>query len=199
MSADPAFDIHSSAIVDPSARIGPGTSVWHFSHVMGGAVVGAGCMIGQGCFVSGGAVIGNRVRLQNHVSVFDGVALEDEVFCGPGAVFTNVERPRAAIPKKSEYRRTVVKRGATVGANATVLPGVTIGEYAFVGAGATVVDDVAPFALVVGVPAVRIGWVSRYGERLEFDASGVARCSATGERYELKDGNVAEAESRVLR
>jgi len=190
MSADPAVAVHASAIVEASARIGSGTAVWHFSHVMAGAVIGVECMVGQGCFVAGNAVIGNRVRLQNHVNVFDGVTLEDDVFCGPGVVFTNVERPRAAIPKKSEYRPTLVKRGATVGANATVLPGVTIGEYAFVGAGATVVDDVAAFALVVGVPAATIGWVSRYGERLEFDASGRARCTATGERYERVDGKV---------
>jgi len=190
MSAVSAFEAHSSAVVDAFARIGPGTRIWHFSHVMKGAVIGAGCTIGQGCFVAGGAVLGNGVRLQNHVSVFEGIVLEDDVFCGPGVVFTNVERPRAAVPKKSEYRKTLVKRGATLGANATVLPGMTIGEFAFVGAGATVVRDVAPFALVVGTPAVSIGWVSRYGERLEFDTSGAARCSATGELYELRDGNL---------
>jgi UDP-2-acetamido-3-amino-2,3-dideoxy-glucuronate N-acetyltransferase len=134
--------------------------------------------------------LGNRVRLQNHVNVFDGVVLEDDVFCGPGVVFTNVERPRANVPKKAEFRRTLVRRGATLGANATLLPGVTVGEYAFVGAGATVSRDVAAFALVVGVPAAPIGWVSRHGERLEFDGRGRARCRATGEVYELVRGGV---------
>lgn len=190
MSAAPTVEIQSTAVVEASAEIGERTRIWHFSHVMAGARLGSDCMVGQGCFIAGGAVVGNRVRLQNHVSVFDGVVLEDDVFCGPGVVFTNVERPRANVSKKSEYRTTRVKRGATLGANATLLPGVTIGEYAFVGAGATVAHDVAPFALVVGVPAKRIGWVSRHGERLEFDTEGRARCPATGEAYELSFGRV---------
>jgi UDP-2-acetamido-3-amino-2,3-dideoxy-glucuronate N-acetyltransferase len=190
MTAVPHIDVHPTSIVDAAARIGSGTRIWHFTHVMTGAVIGSDCMIGQSCFVAGGAVLGNRVRLQNHVSVFDGVVLEDDVFCGPGVVFTNVERPRAAIPKKAEYRPTVVKRGATLGANATLLPGVTIGEYAFVGAGSTVSRDVPAFSLVVGVPAEPIGWVSRHGERLQFDERGNARCPATGEAYALVDGGV---------
>jgi UDP-2-acetamido-3-amino-2,3-dideoxy-glucuronate N-acetyltransferase len=179
-------EIHASAVVDAPDGIGAGTKIWHFTHVMAGAVVGVDCMIGQGCFIGARAVIGNRVRLQNHVNVFDGVVLEDDVFCGPSAVFTNVSFPRAAVPKKDEYRRTLVKRGATVGANATILPGVTIGEHAFVGAGATVTRDVPAFALVIGVPAERVGWVGRHGRRLEFDPSGFARCPSTGERYELR-------------
>jgi UDP-2-acetamido-3-amino-2,3-dideoxy-glucuronate N-acetyltransferase len=188
--------VHSTASVDPSAVIDPGalvgqrTRIWHFSHVMTGARVGDDCTIGQGCFVAGTAVIGNRVKLQNQVNVFDGVELEDEVFCGPGAVFTNVWNPRAAVSRKGEYRRTLVKRGSTIGANATVLPGVTIGPYAFVGAGALVRRDVAPFALVVGVPARHAGWMSRHGERLRFDASGSACCAGTGESYRLEDGAV---------
>jgi UDP-2-acetamido-3-amino-2,3-dideoxy-glucuronate N-acetyltransferase len=190
MVAPSVVEVHPSSIVDESARIGTGTRIWHFTHVMTGAVIGSDCMIGQSCFVAGGAVLGNRVRLQNHVNVFDGVVLEDDVFCGPGVVFTNVDRPRAGIPKKAEYRRTVVKRGATLGANATLLPGVTVGEYAFVGAGATVSRDVAAFSLVVGVPAEPIGWVSRHGERLRFDDLGSARCPVTGEAYTLVDGRV---------
>lgn len=194
-SAEPAA-VHSSAIVDAAAIVGRGTRIWHFSHVMAGAVVGERCMIGQGCFVAGDAVLGNGVRLQNHVNVFDGVTLEDEVFCGPGVVFTNVKRPRAAFPKKNEYRRTVVKRGATLGANATLLAGITIGEYAFVGAGATVTRDVSAFALVVGTPGTRIGWVSRSGERLQFDSAGKAFCPATGEGYELAGGEVTLTNER---
>lgn len=183
--------IHPSAIVDGPATIGAGTRIWHFSHVMAGAVIGVDCMIGQGCFVGSNAIVGNRVRIQNHVSVFDGVVIEDDVFCGPGVVFTNVEAPRAFVQKKDEYRRTVVHRGATIGANATVLPGVSIGEYALVAAGAVVTRDVAPHACVAGVPASPIGWVSRQGERLEFDQTGCARCRATGESYELRGSTVA--------
>lgn len=186
--------IHPSAVVDEGAIIGEGTRVWHFSHVMGGAVVGSGCMVGQGCFVSGRAVLGNRVRLQNNVSVYDGVVLEEDVFCGPSAVFTNVLNPRAAVDRRAEFRTTRVRRGATIGANATILPGVTIGEYAFVGAGSTVTKDVPAFGLVVGVPARRIGWMSAHGARLEFDAEGQARCKETGERYRLLDGRATRTE-----
>jgi UDP-2-acetamido-3-amino-2,3-dideoxy-glucuronate N-acetyltransferase len=177
-------------VVDPGARVGERTRLWHFSHVMAGAVIGDDCVVGQGCFVASGAVVGARVRLQNNVSVFDGVELEDEVFCGPGAVFTNVRNPRAHVNRRGEFRRTVVRRGATIGANATILPGVTIGEGAFVGAGATVTHDVAPYALVVGVPARAVGWMSRHGEPLRFDARGRASCAATGERYRLVAGAV---------
>jgi UDP-2-acetamido-3-amino-2,3-dideoxy-glucuronate N-acetyltransferase len=190
MLAPALVDVHPSSIIDPAVKLGSGTRIWHFTHVMTGAVIGSDCMIGQGCFIAGGAVIGDRVRLQNHVNVFEGVVLEDDVFCGPGVVFTNVERPRANVSKKGEYRRTLVRRGATLGANATLLPGVTIGEYAFVGAGATVNRDVAPFSLVVGVPAAPKGWVSRNAERLEFGADGRARCPTTGEVYALVEGTV---------
>jgi UDP-2-acetamido-3-amino-2,3-dideoxy-glucuronate N-acetyltransferase len=187
-----AFDvqIHPTAVVDAPVTIGAGTKIWHFTHVMSGAVIGERCVLGQGCFVSGRAVIGAGVKLQNNVSVFDGVELEDEVFCGPSAVFTNVVNPRAAYPRKHEYRPTLVRRGATIGANATVLPGLTVGEHAFIGAGATVIRDVAAFGLVVGVPARQIGWVSRNGERLAFDARGRALCPATGAGYTLLDGSV---------
>jgi UDP-2-acetamido-3-amino-2,3-dideoxy-glucuronate N-acetyltransferase len=187
---DPAATVHPSAVVDAPATIGPRTRIWHFVHVTAGAKIGADCVIGQGCFVAGTAVVGNAVRVQNNVSVYDGVTLDDEVFCGPSSVFTNVRNPRAAVSRKGEYRRTIVKRGATIGANATILPGVTIGEYAFVGAGATVTRDVPAFALVMGVPARAVGWMSRHGERLRFDASGLARCPSTADEYRLSDGLV---------
>lgn len=180
--------IHPSALVDPGAQLGPGVRVWHFCHVMAGAVVGEGTMLGQGCFVGSGARIGARCRVQNNVSVYDGVVLEDDVFVGPSAVFTNVDNPRAAVSRKAEFKITRVGRGATIGANATLLPGVQLGQYAFVAAGAVVRRDVPAFALVAGVPARRIGWMSRHGERMEPDAAGECRCPVTGERYRLEPG-----------
>ncbi|HWH81886.1 MAG TPA: acyltransferase [Burkholderiaceae bacterium] len=188
--------IHPSAIVDAGAQLGAGTHVWHFAHVCAGARIGERCSLGQGVFVANDVVIGDNVKIQNHVSVFDAVTLEDDVFCGPGMVFTNVHNPRAAVPRKHEYRPTLVKRGATLGANCTIVCGTTIGRFAFVGAGAVVSRDVPDFALVVGVPARRIGWVSRHGERLAFDgeAHGEAACPATGERYVLRDGVCALAD-----
>ena len=182
--------IHPSAIVDEGAQLGAGTHVWHFAHVCAGARIGDGCSLGQGVFVANDVHIGHNVKVQNNVSVYDAVTLEDDVFCGPSMVFTNVHNPRAAVPRKNEYRRTLVKRGATLGANCTVVCGTTIGAYAFVGAGAVVSRDVADFALVVGVPARRIGWVSRHGERLTFsdETNGEAVCAATGEAYVLRDG-----------
>ena len=183
--------IHPSAIVDAGANLGARTKVWHFSHVCAGARIGSDCSLGQGVYVGAAAVIGDRVKVQNNVSVYDAVTLEDDVFCGPGVVFTNVYNPRAAVPRKDEYRPTLVRRGATLGANCTVVCGVTIGQHAFVGAGAVVQRDVADFALVVGVPARQIGWVSRHGERLELPlegAEGEATCPATGERYAMRNG-----------
>jgi UDP-2-acetamido-3-amino-2,3-dideoxy-glucuronate N-acetyltransferase len=177
--------------VDDGAIIGAGTVIWHFSHVMSGARIGAGCVVGQGAFIAASAVVGDRVKIQNHVSVYDGVELEDDVFCGPSAVFTNVKNPRAAVPRKHEYRTIRVNRGATIGANATILPGVAVGPYAFVGAGATVTRDVDAHALVLGVPARRVGWMSRNGQPLAFDAAGLAVCPVTGERYWLAGGAVA--------
>jgi UDP-2-acetamido-3-amino-2,3-dideoxy-glucuronate N-acetyltransferase len=178
---------HPSAVVDEGATIGDNTRVWHFAHVSAGAVIGSGCSLGQGVYVGSDVRIGRGVKIQNQVSVYDAVTLEDEVFCGPSMVFTNVMNPRAAVPRKHEYRRTLVRRGATLGANCTVVCGGVIGEYAFVGAGAVVTGDVPAYALVVGVPARRIGWMSRHGERLDLPArgEGVAACPATGERYRL--------------
>jgi len=185
-----AAAVHPSAIVDQGAQLGDGTHVWHFAHVCAGARIGAGCSLGQGVYVGNDVLIGDNVKIQNHVSVYDAVTLEDDVFCGPSMVFTNVHNPRAAVPRKAEYRRTLIRCGATLGANCTVVCGTTVGEHAFVGAGAVVSRDVPAFALVVGVPARRIGWMSRHGERLGLPASGQgeAACPATGERYRL-DGD----------
>ena len=181
--------IHPSAIVDTGAVLGPGTRVWHFSHICGGARIGAGCSLGQNVFVGNDVVIGDGVKIQNNVSVYDGVTLEDGVFCGPSMVFTNVYNPRARIVRKDQYRRTVVRIGASIGANATIVCGVTIGRYAFVGAGAVVKYDVPDFALMAGIPARQIGWISRFGERLRLPRSGngKATCPHTGDVYQLRD------------
>jgi UDP-2-acetamido-3-amino-2,3-dideoxy-glucuronate N-acetyltransferase len=182
-----ATTIHPSAIVDDGAVLGADCRVWHFVHISAGARIGAGCSFGQNVFVANDVVIGDHVKIQNNVSVYDAVTLEDDVFCGPSMVFTNVHNPRAAVVRKHEYRPTLVKRGATLGANCTVVCGTTIGRHAFVGAGAVVSRDVPDFALVVGVPAKAIGWMSRHGERLTF-VDGRAACPSTGERYLLRDG-----------
>jgi UDP-2-acetamido-3-amino-2,3-dideoxy-glucuronate N-acetyltransferase len=182
--------IHPSAVVDEGASIGEGTKIWHFCHVMSGAAIGSGCVLGQNCFVGGAVRIGNGVKLQNNVSLYDGVVLGDDVFVGPSAVFTNVVNPRAHVSRKADYRQTLVKRGATIGANATILPGVTLGAYCFVAAGAVVTADVRDFALVMGVSARQVGWISRHGERFDLDASGQGSCPATGERYVLEGGRL---------
>jgi UDP-2-acetamido-3-amino-2,3-dideoxy-glucuronate N-acetyltransferase len=184
-----AFWQHASAVVDDGAQIGDNTKVWHFSHVCAGARIGADCSLGQGVFVGNDVSIGRNVKIQNQVSVYDAVTLEDDVFCGPSMVFTNVYNPRSAVPRKNEYRRTLVRRGATLGANCTIVCGATVGEYAFVGAGAVVKGDVPPHALMVGVPARQIGWMSRHGEKLDLPVSGQGRatCPGSGEVYELSD------------
>ena len=189
--------IHETAIVDAGAQIGERTRVWHFAHVCAGARIGADCSLGQGVYVGNDVRIGRNVKIQNNVSVYDAVTLEDDVFCGPSVVFTNVHNPRSEVTRKHEYRPTLVKQGATLGANCTVVCGVTIGRYAFVGAGAVVSRDVPDFALVIGVPAKQIGWMSRVGERLNFNIKfdGEALCPATGERYVMEQGLVRFADS----
>jgi UDP-2-acetamido-3-amino-2,3-dideoxy-glucuronate N-acetyltransferase len=174
--------IHESAYVDAGAQIGDDTKVWHFCHVLGGAVIGSGCSLGQNVVVMNGVRIGNNVKIQNNVSVYEGVELEDDVFCGPSMVFTNVNNPRSHVSRKDEYTKTLVKRGATIGANATIVCGATLGEYSFVGAGSVVTGDVEPFALIVGVPGKRIGWMCRCGERLP--DSGQGECARCGSTYE---------------
>jgi UDP-2-acetamido-3-amino-2,3-dideoxy-glucuronate N-acetyltransferase len=184
--------IHPSAIVDEGAVIGAGTRIWHFVHVCGGAVIGERCSLGQNVFVGNRARIGDGVKVQNNVSLYDDVILEDDVFCGPSAVFTNVVNPRAHIERKTEYRPTRVGRGASLGANCTIVCGATLGEYSFVGAGAVVTGDVPDFALVVGVPARQVGWMSAYGERLDLPLSGEAsvRCPNDGSCYHLRGDRV---------
>jgi len=179
--------IHPSAIVDDGAVIGDGSRVWHWVHICGGARIGARCSFGQNVFVGNDVVIGNNVKVQNNVSIYDAVHLEDDVFCGPSMVFTNVYNPRAAVTRKDEYRPTLIKRGATLGANSTIVCGVTVGAYAFVAAGAVVNRDVPAFALMAGVPARQIGWMSRFGERLPLPVKGTgeATCPHTGEVYVL--------------
>ncbi len=185
-----AYYQHETAIVDPGAQIGEGARVWHFVHVCGGARIGAGVSLGQNVFVGNKVVIGDRCKIQNNVSVYDNVTLEEGVFCGPSMVFTDVYNPRSLIKRKDEYRDTLVKKGATLGANCTVVCGVTIGEYAFVGAGAVVNKDVKPYALMVGVPARQIGWMSEHGEQLDLPLSGNGEttCTHTGATYRLADG-----------
>lgn len=186
-----AVIIHPTAIVDEGATIGDGTRIWHWVHVCGGANVGKDCSLGQNVFIGNKVAIGNNVKIQNNVSVYDNVTLENDVFCGPSMVFTNVYNPRSAVSRKDEYRNTLIKQGATLGANCTIVCGVTIGEYAFVGAGAVVNRDIPAYALMVGVPAKQIGWMSRHGAKLDLPLKGdaEANCPETGERYKLTAGN----------
>ena len=188
-----ATTIHPTAIVDEGAVLGEDCRVWHWVHISAGARIGARCSLGQGVFVGNDVAIGDGVKIQNNVSVYDAVTLEDDVFCGPSLVFTNVYNPRAAVVRKNEYRRTLVRQGATLGANSTLVCGVTVGRHAFVGAGAVVQKDVPDFALVVGVPARQVGWMSRHGERLPLplQGAGEAVCPHTGERYRLEGRTLA--------
>ena len=186
------FFVHETAIIDEGARIGAGSKIWHWVHICGGAVIGEQCTLGQNVFVGNRVRIGNNVKIQNNVSVYDDVTLEDDVFCGPSMVFTNVYNPRAAVSRKDEFRKTLVRKGATLGANCTIVCGVTIGAYAFLGAGAVVNRDVADYALMLGVPARQVGWMSEYGERLDLPLQGTARaqCSHTGQDYVLEGDRV---------
>lgn len=183
---------HETAVIDPGCIIGDGTKIWHFSHIMTGAEIGRDCIIGQNVVISPGVVLGNNVKVQNNVSVYTGVTCEDDVFLGPSCVFTNVINPRSHVNRKHEYADTIVRRGASIGANATIVCGNEIGEYAFVGAGAVVTKPVDPYALVVGNPALQIGWISEYGIRLHFDDKGYATCPESGERYELRKSSVTK-------
>jgi UDP-2-acetamido-3-amino-2,3-dideoxy-glucuronate N-acetyltransferase len=188
----PVF-FHSTAVLDEGAQIGAGTKIWHFTHLMPRCVVGERCNIGQNVFIDNEVVIGNGVKIQNNVSVYKGVVIEDDVFLGPSMVFTNVINPRAFVERKTEFKPTIVRKGATIGANATIICGVEIGEYAFIGAGAVITDNIQPFALVYGVPAKRGGWVSKLGYRLTFNDKGEAACPGNGEGYLLKNDHVSLA------
>lgn len=187
---DPKYFAHSSAIVDEGCTIGEGVKIWHFSHIMPGCVIGEGCNIGQNVVVSPKVVLGRNVRVQNNVSIYEGVTCEDDVFLGPSMVFTNVINPRSAVSRKSEYKQTMVRRGASIGANATIVCGNEIGEFAFIGAGAVVTKPVPPYALLVGNPARQMGWMSEFGHRLHFDAQGRATCPESGETYSLQNNQV---------
>lgn len=186
------YYVHPTAILDNGATIGAGTKIWHFCHVMPQAVIGENCSLGQNVFVANGVVLGNNVKVQNNVSIYEGVICEDDVFLGPSMVFTNVYNPRSAVNRKQEYMKTIVRKGATIGANATIVCGYNIEAYAFIGAGAVVTKEVPPYALMVGNPARQIGWMSEYGERLRFDENGEAVCSGNGERYYLKNETVVK-------
>jgi UDP-2-acetamido-3-amino-2,3-dideoxy-glucuronate N-acetyltransferase len=181
---------HPTSVIDEGSEISAGTKIWHFSHVMAGCVIGENCNIGQNVVISPGVVLGVNVKIQNNVSVYTGVICEDDVFLGPSMVFTNVINPRSAINRRGEYSRTLVKKGASIGANATVVCGNNIGSFALVGAGAVITKDVADYALVVGNPAKQIGWVSEYGHRLNFDAEGIALCMESGQTYSLIENEV---------
>lgn len=184
------FFAHETAVVDEGCTIGKGTKIWHFSHIMPNCTIGEQCNIGQNVVVSPGVVLGNNVKVQNNVSVYEGVSCDDDVFLGPSMVFTNVINPRSAVNRRGQYLETHVGKGASIGANATIVCGHNIGEYAFIGAGAVVTKTVPPFALVVGNPAKQLGWVSEYGHRLEFNEKGWAECSESQQRYQLMNGNV---------
>lgn len=186
--------IHPSAIVDQGAEIGEGSRVWHFAHVCGGAKIGKAVSLGQNVFVGNKVEIGDHCKIQNNVSIYDNVTLEEGVFCGPSMVFTNVYNPRALIERKAEYKNSLIKKGATLGANCTIVCGVTVGEYAFIGAGAVVNKDVKPYALMVGVPAKQIGWMSQYGEQIPLPVAGQGQytCPYTGQRYQLTTGELRE-------
>lgn len=187
-----AYFAHETAVIDEGCTIGAGTKIWHFSHIMPKSVLGENCNIGQNVVISPEVVLGKNVKVQNNVSIYTGVSCEDDVFLGPSCVFTNVINPRSAVNRKNEYMRTTVKTGASIGANATIVCGHDIGKFAFIGAGAVVTKTVPDYALVVGNPAKQLGWMSEFGERLEFNQDGIAICEESGEKYQLKDQKVVK-------
>lgn len=189
-SQTPDFFVHESSYVSDSAVIGTGTKIWHFSHIMDHCSIGARCNIGQNVVISPNVVLGNNVKVQNNVSVYTGVICEDDVFLGPSCVFTNVINPRSAVIRRGEYQTTKVHKGASIGANATIVCGNDIGQFAMIGAGTVITKDVPPYALMVGNPGKQLGWVSEYGHRLHFDAAGKADCPESGQHYELRNGSV---------
>jgi len=183
---------HETAVVDSGCTIGKGAKIWHFSHIMKDCVIGENCNIGQNVVISPEVVLGKNVKVQNNVSIYTGVVCEDDVFLGPSMVFTNISNPRSAVVRRGQYEKTLVKRGASIGANATIVCGHDIGEFAFIGAGAVVTKEVPPYALVVGNPARQLGWMSEYGHRLQFDENGIAVCPESNDRYQLKEGKVSK-------
>ena len=190
-----SFFAHETSVVDSDCKIGDGTNIWHFSHIMSNCSIGENCNLGQNVVVSPEVVLCNNVKVQNNVSIYTGVICEDDVFLGPSMVFTNIINPRSAIKRNNKYTRTLVKKGASIGANATIVCGNTIGEFAFIGAGAVVVKEVLPYALVVGNPSMQIGWISEYGHRLDFNDKGIALCIESKEEYQLKDNKVVKVSS----
>lgn len=184
------FFVHESAYIDEPVQIGDGTKIWHFCHILSNTKIGKNCSFGQNCVVGPNVKIGNNVKVQNNISIYDGVEIEDDVFLGPSCVFTNVINPRAFINRKDEFKKTLLKKGCSIGANATIVCGVTIGEYALIGAGAVVTKDVKPYALMVGVPARQIGWVDKAGNRMEFNKEGIAIDSYDGTKYKLENGEI---------
>jgi UDP-2-acetamido-3-amino-2,3-dideoxy-glucuronate N-acetyltransferase len=190
-----SFFAHETSVIDSDCKIGDGTNIWHFSHIMSNCSIGENCNLGQNVVVSPEVVLGNNVKVQNNVSIYTGVICEDDVFLGPSMVFTNIINPRSAIKRNNKYTRTLVKKGASIGANATIVCGNTIGEFAFIGAGAVVVKEVLPYALVVGNPSMQIGWISEYGHRLDFNDKGIALCIESKEEYQLKDNKVVKVSS----
>ncbi len=192
MPENPSYFVHPSAIVDEGCEIGAGTKIWHFSHIMPNCKIGEGCNIGQNVVVSPEVVLGKNVKIQNNVSIYTGVVCEDDVFLGPSMVFTNVINPRSAVNRRGQYSKTTVKKGASIGANATIVCGHDIGQYAFIGAGAVVTKHVPDYALVVGNPAKQTGWMSEYGHKLVFDKNGFAECPESHDKYQLKEGKVGK-------
>ncbi len=195
MESNPYF-AHPTAVIDAGCEIGNGTKIWHFSHIMSGSKIGENCNVGQNVVVSDGVILGDNVKVQNNVSIYTGVICEDDVFLGPSCVFTNVTNPRSAVNRRGQYAKTVVKKGASIGANSTIVCGHDIGEYAFVGAGAVVTKNIPAYALVVGNPSKQIGWMSEFGHRLHFDSSGIAICPESGEQYQLTENTVVKIKQK---